>query len=120
MKRILIGVAFAVLVALGLLLVFFGSAFRQDEPHLAVLSGIVRLELTGQKLVLVEETTALVKAGGGNEAVIDYARDNGWAFVEQLGAALAFEKNGAKAMATTRQYTRSFQLIDISALNYSK
>jgi hypothetical protein len=114
MYRIILSIGVIVVVFTGIAFFVFGGAFRQNEPHLAVLTSIIRLHLTGDEIVPIQGRLFMTKTNKQNAPIISLLEGRGWMFVDQMGSGLIFEKEGETLTVDTRQYSRYYRIIELS------
>ncbi|WP_422122319.1 hypothetical protein DHX103_10945 [Planococcus sp. X10-3] len=119
MKRILMTVLILFIVMLGLLTLRFGPALTQEGNPLPILSSIIGLELSDsdyEQFAEGETQNRYVSKNTGDSryAVIEeFMKEQGWNFVEQLGAGLVFENAEETLVIETRQFSEHYVLWDV-------
>jgi hypothetical protein len=78
-----------------------------------LISSIIKLEFTDAEFVQYshapDQYISEFQSGSDRyKVVIDFMKEKGWAFEEQMGSGLIFEKDGERMVVETRQYTRNY------------
>lgn len=85
--------------------------FQEGNP-IYVGYAIIKLHLSGENIVEIPRNNKyIMKSKLGNESFIKYKEEEGWNFIERLGAGLIFEKNGQRKVAISRMFTRKYIVI---------
>lgn len=86
--------------------------FQEGNP-VPIMLAILNLHLTGSNLekIAADPPKYISRSTDGNKPYIAFMEQNGWKFVEQLGAGLVFAKNGEKLVSTSRMYSRWYMVI---------
>ncbi len=100
------------LVIIGLFITIFGNALRQDEDHMSVFAGVLRLSLHPESVIVINIDTYLIRTGNFSP-IITLLQNQGWIYREQLGSTLFFVKGQETITAQIHQYSRYFQVINI-------
>ena len=67
----------------------------------------------GKEWFIIDERNQVNRA----EIMTDMLQNYGWAYIEQMGSGLFFEKQDEKLIVTTQKWTRNYSLVDIP-INY--
>lgn len=119
MKRILLTLLLLFIVLIGLLFFRFGTALTQEGNPLPILSSIFVLDFSDSEYEPFAESeaeTRFVSANTGEtryDVVKDFMNENGWAFTEQIGSGLMFERDAETMIVETRQFTKHYFLWDL-------
>ncbi len=84
----------------------FGRALKQDENHLSILFHLPQVLIT-QKAVRIEDRKYLAM---NNSSFIEKMNEEGFTFVEQMGAGYMFTKDEKKYISTSRIYSSYFMI----------
>lgn len=111
--NVLIIVLFSILIIP--FLVFSPTIFQEGNP-LPVMSGIMKLSMTGEGYAKINEHKYIVRANEKDiKKLEDYLAQNNLVHAEQMGSAHLFkDKNGKTYTAISRMYTTSFEIWDFS------
>jgi len=86
--------------------------FQEGNP-VPLAFGILKLNITDQSIVKISASPDkyIIRSRDGDAPYIKFMEENGWKFVDQLGAGLVFEKNGEKHISVSRMFTRFYKVI---------
>ncbi|WP_183600376.1 hypothetical protein [Paenibacillus phyllosphaerae] len=119
MRKILLSAVLLVVLGVALLGFRFGSALFQEGNPLPILSSIAELEWTNssyESYSRTDKTTKYISRNTGEsryDVIKAMMKNEGWDFIEQMGAGLVFENNGQTKVVETRQYSRHYILSEI-------
>ena len=108
-KRMII-ILLSVTLTLGLIIV--SPVLFQEGNPIPILKGIVELSSNDDKIIQISETPQryLSKTNVGNTPLIELMNNEGWEFIEQLGAGYIFSKDGDRLIITGVQYTGKYRV----------
>lgn len=98
---------------LGFVVGAYGNVIFQEGDPIPLIRSIAKLEFTDADFVLYaqgpDQYVSEFESGSDRYKVVkDFMQEKGWAFKEQMGSGLIFEKDGDKIVVETRQYTRNY------------
>lgn len=101
-----VSVAVVILVSLfGAYYAVFGRAFTQPDPHLAIARTLPRVLFEGEAVRVGDRY--LAQSSNQFEAKMN---EEGFAYLEQMGAGYFFEKDGDRYISDSHQYSRFFRV----------
>lgn len=107
------------IVVFGIILLFcftylliFGRALSQDENHLGIALALPKL-ISGADAVRIDNEKYLTK---DSDSLVKAMEEQGFVFLEQMGAGYFFEKNGKRYLSTSRMYSSHFMVFTIPLL----
>lgn len=105
-----IGLLIILSFSLGLFL-YSPTIFQEGNPWPQI-KGTAKLILAQNKIVKISDTENkyMTKSEGGREVVINFMRQKGFDFVEQLGSGFVFERQNKSIVVVHRQYSRFYSL----------
>ena len=103
---------------LGFIAGAYGNVIFQEGNPLPVISSIIKLEFNNDEFVQYSNAPdhyiSEFKSGMDRyKVVIDFMKEKRWAFKDQMGSGLIFEKDGEQIVVQTRQYTRNYYIWSI-------
>ena len=115
LKKILLTLLLLLIVLIGLLFFRFGTALTQEGNPLPILSSIFVLDFSDSEYEEFAESRFVSENTGETryDVVKDFMNENGWAFMEQLGAGLMFKRDAETIVVETRQFTKHYFLWDL-------
>jgi len=93
-------------------LLIFGRALSQDENHLGIALALPKLML-GADAVKIDNEKYLTN---NSDSLVKAMENQGFVFLEQMGAGYFFEKNGDRYLSTSRMYSSHFMIFTIPKL----
>jgi hypothetical protein len=93
-------------------LLIFGRALSQDENHLGIALALPKLIL-GADAVKIDNEKYLTK---NSDSLVKAMENQGFAYLEQMGAGYFFEKNGERYLSTSRMYSSHFMVFTVPSL----
>ncbi len=99
-----------------IMLVLFLPAILQEGNPLPILKGIVRLQLSDERLMFIDSDRYITRTEGSDDVIISFLENNGWMFEEQFGSAYIFNKQDNLINVGSKQYSRYFRLWQIPNL----
>lgn len=106
-------------VPLSAFFVYFGSALSQEAHTPNILQSIFTLHVSNGDFKQVHSDESRYQYVSRYEPKTDYElikrfmSEKGWAFKEQMGAGLFFEKNSVRTVITTKLYTGRYMLWNV-------
>lgn len=102
-------------LALFIFMLFFGTALFQERNSLPVFSAVLRLELSGIEIAPISSNSNLLiqKVGEGEAPLTEYLSENGWEFIDRLGSAIFYEKDGATLTVSSRMFSRRYIIYEL-------
>ncbi len=104
------GVVMGIVVLLMIL-----PALCQEGNPLPLLAGVLQLEMSGQRIVLIHHERLLLmqKASEDASPLTDYLAAVGWQFSERLGSALFYTRDETVLSVHARQFTRRYVIYEL-------
>lgn len=102
------------LLILGIVL-YLPAIFQEGNP-LPIIKGIVRLQLSDEKLISIDLDRYITRTEGSDDVIISFLDNKGWKFGEQFGSAYIFKKQGNLQTVESTQYSRYFRIWKIRHL----
>lgn len=102
------------LLILGLIL--YLPAIVQEGNPLPLVKGIIRLQLSDEKLISIDEDRYITRTKGSDDVIISFLDNKGWKFTEQFGSAYIFKNQGNSITVEGKQYSRYFRIWKIPNL----
>jgi len=93
-------------------LLIFGRALNQEENHLGIALALPKLIL-GANAVKIDNEKYLTK---NSASLVKAMEEQGFVFLEQMGAGYFFEKDGKSYLSTSRMYSSRFMVFTIPSL----
>ena len=98
---------------LGFFVGMFGNVIFQEGNPVPVISSIIKLEFTDAEYVAFSTSPNryISEFSSGDDrysVVLNYMKEQGWEFKEQMGSGLIFENEVEEIVVETRQYTRKY------------
>jgi len=90
----------------------FSQALSQEENHLGIALALPKLIL-GTDAVKIDNEKYLTK---NSDSLIKAMENQGFVFLEQMGAGYFFEKDGERYLSTGRMYSSHFMVFSIPLL----
>ncbi|NLT94462.1 MAG: hypothetical protein GXW85_02835 [Clostridia bacterium] len=115
-KKPLVILSLLILFFLVLGLVLYWPIIFQEGNPLPIVQGIVRLQLSEEKIIAIDSERYLTKTEDSNEAIISFMESKGWVFKDRLGSGYVFEKQENLLTIVGRQYSRFFRIFNIPEL----
>lgn len=115
-------ICLAVILILVLFTILYAPVIFQEGNPLPLLQGIVKLQLSEEKIIPVSNSSVttpavyITKTKGGVDALLQYMKDEGWTMAEQLGSGYVFKKHENTITVISRQYSRFYQLWKVPSL----
>lgn len=97
-----------------MVLLYKDAIFQEGNPYYVV-KGIGKLIFTKNNIAKISDNPEkyIIISYKGYQPFINLMIKDGFAFKEQMGASLVFEKDNKKMIAATRMFTRYFQVIQV-------
>lgn len=119
MKKLFIVFILIVVLLLGFIGLRFGSALTQEGNPIPYLIAIAKYELSNNGYEKVLETSKEIRYISSFETkyplgmAIEFMKNKGWKFKEQMGSGLIFEKDNEVLTISTRQYSTHYFIWDV-------
>lgn len=109
MKKVL----FAILFILLLGVISFRDIIFQEGNPLPVAIGILKISIAGEQIVKIsaDPDKYIIKTQDGYKPYIKLMESEGWGFIEQMGSAVIFDRNGQRRASTSRMLTSYYMII---------
>jgi len=105
--KIILAVVFGAILFLSIIyLAVFGRALRQPENHMAIAFALPRIILNSEAVHLDEKTILAKDAASFIKAM----EQQGFVYVDQLGAGHFFKKDGDGYVSISRMYSSHFMV----------
>ncbi len=108
-------------LSFGFIILSYGRALTQEGNPIPILTSIMKLELlnsgyekisdTNNELKYVSEYKYKEKYPYG--IAMEFMKEKGWDFKEQMGAGLVFQKNEEVIVIETKHYSKHYYLWDV-------
>lgn len=119
MKKVLIIVLLFLLLSLGFIVIRFGNALTQEGNPIPYITSIMKLELSNNGYEQVADTMNGKRYVSEYEKkyphgiTIEFMKDKGWEFKEQIGSGFVFEKDKEDITISTRMYSKHYFIWDV-------
>ncbi|MFA5184522.1 MAG: hypothetical protein WC456_03255 [Patescibacteria group bacterium] len=109
-KTLIIGIAIGILIILALAyLAIFGRALRQSENHFGIFLALPKA-FFGSQAVAIDNQKYLAKNA---TAFIKTMKEQGFSYIDQMGAGYFLEKNGVRYFSASRMYSSYFMTFTV-------
>lgn len=100
------------------IVLFFSKTIFQEGNPISILSGILRLSFTDEKLVKLSynKNTFLSKNENWKVDIIELMKGKGYIFSDQMGSGYLFKKNNKVLIITHRNYSKLYGIWHFSDL----
>lgn len=105
-----------ILFLLILSIVLYLPAIFQEGNPLPIIKGIVRLQLSDEKLISIDLYRYITRTEGSDDVIISFLDNKGWKFGEQFGSAYIFKKQSNSLTIEGIQYSRYYRIWKIPKL----
>ncbi|OZM58534.1 hypothetical protein CIB95_02910 [Lottiidibacillus patelloidae] len=119
MRKILAAFILIIILFLVFIGLRFGSALAQEGNPVPYLLSITKYELTNSGYEEVFSTDSVIRYVSAYELkypygmAIEFMKNKGWVYKEQLGSGFVFEKNNKIITISTRQYSKHYFIWDV-------
>jgi hypothetical protein len=106
-KRILIII---LIILTAILLIYWEPLFQEGNP-LPVLSGIIKLNFTGENIAQIDGSKYITKSKNGVNSINRFMKEKGYKLIDQMGSGYIFEKEDKTTIIIThRYYSTSYEI----------
>ena len=116
LKKFLLVILLILIVAIGFIVIRFGSALFQEENTTEIIASITKLEFSTNDYIKVTEISQRIRYVSKNEngfqekVIKEFMQENGWQFKDQAGSGYIFEKDGETIVVEAKLFTKNYFL----------